>query len=213
MTARPHALAVAAFAALLSGPILADDLPTQGFADTLEGAALVRELRQGGYVLYTRHATTEIDYADQVVADPAFCSTQRVLSEAGWHEAKAIGAHIRRLNVPIGTVYSSQFCRAWQTADLAYGRYEKRAELNFAKAEDYTEEQWARMGADVSRFLAAAPAAGTNTAVVAHDDPFEAATGLYPEPQGVTFIVKPDGKGGFDLIADLTPSEWGSMKP
>jgi hypothetical protein len=41
-----------------------------------------------------------------------------------------------------------------------------------------------------------------------HDDPFEAATGLYPEPMGVTVMLRPDGRGVFQLLADLRLEEW-----
>ncbi|HBQ99675.1 MULTISPECIES: hypothetical protein [unclassified Roseofilum] len=32
------------------------------------------------------------------------------------------------------------------------------------------------------------------TALVGHDDIFETATGIYPDPMGIAYIIKPDGK-------------------
>ncbi|NJO55840.1 MAG: histidine phosphatase family protein [Rhodospirillales bacterium] len=178
------------------------------FKNTLSDAALIDALKSGGYVIFIRHATTEKDYADQVSAVMGDCSTQRVLSEAGWQEAKDIGAAFTVHNIPIGAVYSSQYCRAWQTADLAFGRYIQNASLNFEPAEEYTEAQTAAMRDRMMPLLSKAPAEGFNTVVVGHDDPFEAATGIYPDPMGVTFVLKPDGQGAFRIIAKVEPDGW-----
>jgi phosphohistidine phosphatase SixA len=178
------------------------------FQDKLSGAELVSALRQGGYIIYFRHAQTEKDYADQVSAVMGKCDTQRMLSEEGWKQARAIGEGFQALKLPVGKVYSSEYCRAWQTADLAFGRYEKVAGLNFPKAEEYTEAQKAQMRSGIMPMLTTPPAAGTNTVIVGHDDVFDAATGIYPEPQGVAYIVKPLPDGKFDIVASMLPDEW-----
>lgn len=90
--------------------------------EQVENKELITKLQKGGYVIYFRHAQTEKDYADQVTADPNNGSTQRVLSEAGWKQAKGIGKAFKELKIPVGTVISSQYFRAWQTADLAFGK-------------------------------------------------------------------------------------------
>lgn len=180
------------------------------FENRLDGAALLAALQDGGHVIFFRHAQTEIDYADQ--ADPSLnvsdCSTQRSLSEDGWQDARQIGAAFQYLDIPVGAVYSSQYCRAWQTADLAFGNYNKQPGLNFAPAEEYTDEQVAQMRAGIMPLLTAAPPTGTNTVVVGHDDVFESATGIYPEPQGIGFVLTPDGQGGFVIQASLAPEDW-----
>lgn len=181
------------------------------FKDKITGAALLNELRAGGLVIYIRHARTEKDYADQINAVMGDCSTQRMLSEAGWQQSRAIGEAFRRYSIPVGEVISSEYCRAWQTADLAFGKYAKNAALNFPKAEDYTPEQEARMKAQLTPLLVAVPARGTNTVIVGHDDLFEAATGIYPAPQGMAYVVRPDGRGGFELVANLLAEEWGKL--
>lgn len=186
------------------------ELANANFKDKLSGKALLNALRKGGHVIYIRHATTEKDYADQVKADVNNCSTQRVLSEKGWNQAKAIGEAFRKHSIPVGKVISSQYCRAWKTADLAFGRYEKNGDLNFPKAEDYTPEQVAQMKALVNPMLIAVPPKGKNTAIVGHDDIFEAATGIYPDPQGMAYVIKPDGKS-FELIANVLPEEWAKL--
>jgi broad specificity phosphatase PhoE len=199
-------LLVAAMLATTAMPVAAQDARGP-FVDRLSGAALVEALRGGGHVLYIRHARNEREGADQVSAVMGDCATQRMLSADGWRDARAIGAALTLLEVPVGAVVSSQYCRAWQTAEVAFGRHVETPALNFEPAESYTETQVSAMRDRVRPLLAAVPPHGTNTALVGHDDPFEAATGLYPEPMGVTVVVRPDGRGGFDLVADLTPDE------
>ena len=181
------------------------------FQDKLSGTELLNALQQGGYVIYFRHAQTEKDYADQVTADVNNCATQRVLSEAGWQQARTIGEAFEEKSIPVGEVISSEYCRAWATADLAFGKYEKNSALNFLPFEDYTEEQVAQMRDNVMPLLTAVPESGMNTVIVGHDDIFEAATEIYPDPQGMAYILKPDGNGSFELIANMLPEEWSQL--
>lgn len=196
-----HLLVTTLLSGLLVGVAFAQDV-TDGLTPELVDA-----LQAGGHVIYIRHATTEIDYADQVDAVMGDCSTQRVLSEAGWQEARSIGESFEALEIPVSEVLSSEYCRAWQTADLAFERYNKNADFNFLPFAEYTEEQMAEMRERVSPYLSEVPEEG-NTVIVAHDDPFEAATGIYPEPQGVAYVIRPMAEDGFELLARVTPEAW-----
>ncbi|WP_227269579.1 histidine phosphatase family protein [Roseobacter weihaiensis] len=186
-------------------------LPAQAQANAeMDPPALVDALKGGGHVVFIRHATTEKDYADQIEAVMGDCSTQRVLSEAGWAEAKAIGAAFARLDIPVGDVISSEYCRAWQTADLAFGTFEKNADLNFEPAETYSEAQLAAMSERMSPHLSTVPQEA-NTILVGHDDPFEAATGIYPEPMGITFVLEPQEDGTFEILGSIAPDAWADL--
>ena len=189
-----------------------DDSGDKEFENTIDNADLLANLRSGGYVIFFRHAQTEEDYADQASdnLDLTDCSTQRELSETGWQQAREIGEQFTELGIPVGDVYSSEYCRAWQTADLAFGQYEQKAELNFEPAEEYSDEQFATMRNNLTPFLTAEPEKGTNTILVSHDDVFDAATGIYPKPQGIAFIIKPTGDG-FTLIAALESQQWKTL--
>jgi phosphohistidine phosphatase SixA len=169
---------------------------------------LIEGLQAGGHVVFIRHTSTETDYADQVDAVMGDCSTQRTLSEAGWHEAQNIGAALDFHRIPVAEVVSSEYCRAWQTADLAFGRYMKRADLNFAPAEEFSEKQLSAMREAMLPHLSAPPPAGHNTVLVGHDDPFEAATGIYPEPMGVAYVLRPQGDGEFEILGHIDPEAW-----
>lgn len=202
---------VSAIIAVLAGGLtlgLAIGQDALAATNKLSGNDLIKELQSGGYVIYIRHAQTEKDYADQVSAEMGNCSTQRTLSEAGWEEARAIGAAFMVHQIPVGKVISSEYCRAWQTADLAFGRFLKSPALNFEPAEQYSDAQVSAMRERTLPYLSTLPDQGLNTVVVGHDDPFEAATGTYPEPMGVAFVVKPDGSGGFEIVGNIAPNDW-----
>lgn len=188
-----------------SATLIASGLSAQ---EGLSPAELVATMRDGGVVIFIRHATTETDYADQVSADPLDCSTQRTLSEMGWHEAVQIGESFRYFDIPVDDVISSQYCRAWQTAWLAFGRYTQNAGLNFAAAEDYTDAQIAQMREGMMSAMTMPLPDGENRVLVGHDDPFEAATGIYPEPMGVTYVLRADGSGGFQVLGHIPPDSW-----
>jgi phosphohistidine phosphatase SixA len=189
---------MAAGASLVTGPAAAE----------MSSEELIGKMKDGGYVIYIRHASTEKDYADQIDATMGDCSTQRTLSESGWKEARAIGKAFEKHGIPVGDVISSEYCRAWQTADLAFGRYSQNSDLNFEPAEEYTDEQFAAMRERVTPHLSKAPDSGMNTVLVGHDDPFEAATGIYPEPMGVTYVVLPKGDGEFEVVGSIAPTAW-----
>ncbi len=75
-------------------------------------------LRSGDIVLI-RHASAP------GTGDPSTfrlndCSTQRNLDEAGRAQARRIGRQIRALGVPVGVVWTSQWCRTRETARLAF---------------------------------------------------------------------------------------------
>lgn len=64
------------------------------------------------------------------------------------------------------------------------------------------------MQTNLNPILSKIPLAGTNTIIVAHDDPFEAVTGIYPEPMGVCFVIKPMGNGKFSMLGKIVPQQW-----
>ena len=177
-------------------------------SDYLNKEELIKKMQDGGLVLYFRHASTEKDYADQVSADVNDGSTQRVLSEKGWHESVRIGRAIRFYEIPVGKVITSEYFRAWQTAWLAFGEYEKNSDFNFLPHEDYTDEQMAVMKKKVTPYLSSKPNVDGNLVIVAHDDPFEAATGIYPEPMGICYVLEPLGEVKFNILGFLTPAGW-----
>jgi phosphohistidine phosphatase SixA len=76
-------------------------------------------LSQGGVIAVLRHAR-----APGVGDPPGFrlgdCATQRNLSEEGRDQARRIGAVFRQKRVNVDVVLSSRWCRALETARLAF---------------------------------------------------------------------------------------------
>ena len=165
-------------------------------------------MQDGGLVLYFRHASTETDYADQVNADVNDGSTQRVLSEKGWHEAVHIGRAIKFHKISVAKVLTSEYFRAWQTAWLAFGEYEKNKDFNFLPYEDYTDAQVDLMKKRITPYLSTKLNSKGNLVIVAHDDPFESATGIYPEPMGICYVLEPLGEKKFKILGFFTPEGW-----
>src|SRR5687768_2540188 len=84
--------------------------------------SIVKELRRGGYVLYMRHTSTDFSQNDARMTSYEDCANQRNLTDKGRAEAREIGAHVKRLRIPIGEVLASPFCRTLETARLAFGK-------------------------------------------------------------------------------------------
>ena len=192
----------------------------ENFVNKLDDADLVSALRDGGHVIYIRHAKTVKDWGDQASPDLDLsdCSTQRRLSDEGKADAKVIGEGIKAAGIPVGDVISSDYCRAYNTADLAFGRYTKNSNLNFLPCVECTPEEYKEYAARVAPLMSALPETGKNTVLVGHDDPFQGVTmpivpenGIYPAPMGVAYIAKPLGDGKFDLVAKINPNQWQSL--
>lgn len=129
--------------------------------------SLLEALREGGFVIYIRHASTDFSTVDEEPVDLEDCATQRTLSETGRVESRRIGESIDDLVIPVGDVLSSEMCRAWETAELAFGEAELCSDLTaFATARSEAEED-ERTGA-LRTLLATPPEPGTNTFVVGH---------------------------------------------
>ena len=180
------------------------------FENKLNDKKLLKQLQKGGHVIYLRHTTTETDYADQ--ADPDLDlddpSTQRMLSDQGIKEAEDIGAGFKANDILVGKVFSSEYQRAKDTADLAFGKYKVNKDLNFLPFEDYTDEQLDTYHDRIAPMLSKKTGnAKKNTVIVGHDDPFEGTTNLYPDPQGTAYVIKPNGDS-YDILAKLEPNDW-----
>ena len=199
---------------------LSGEQNNKDFVNTVDDKALVSALRDGGHVIYIRHTKTTKDWGDQVSPelDLADCSTQRRLSDEGKADAKTIGEGIKAAGIPVGDVISSDYCRAYNTADLAFGTYTKNSNLNFLPCVECTPEDYKEYAARVAPLLSAKPEAGKNTFLVGHDDPFQGVTmpvipenGIYPAPMGVAYVAKPLGDGKFDLVAKILPDQWQTL--
>ena len=175
--------------------------------------ALIESLRAGGFILYFRHAETDWSQTDRRhdagwdSCDPA---QMRQLSAAGRDSARRLGEALRRLRIPVGRVVASEFCRTRETARLlALGPVETSRDLvNLSHAEHAGGTESLRQR--VRRLLATPPPAGTNVVLVSHGNVFMLVAEQRPVEAGAA-IVRPDGEGGFEVVAHVAPEEWSRL--
>jgi len=167
---------------------------------TPDGGLTADALRRGGYVIFIRHATAN-QGTDAVGFDLADCATQRNLGEAGIREAQAIGQGVQTQGIPIGVVQSSEFCRAVDTARLAFGRTTPVSELNLCCLDGRGLTELDRRDF-LLRALATRPQPGTNSVLVGH-----AAFMMTDLGMGEAAVWAPGGCG-FVRVARILPDEW-----
>jgi len=160
-------------------------------AQALSQAELLAALRAGGYVIYFRHADTDHSRQDQRPVNPDDCATQRLLSDKGRANSRAIGEAIRALDVPIGSVLASPLCRTVETAILVFGSAEKSMATRDSGPEPAgSPGRYAALRA----LLSTAPPMGKNTAIIGHGYPYYVLIGKGQMlEEGEAAIVRPHG--------------------
>ena len=171
-----------------------------GAARAAEAVALA-ELAKPGRVLMLRHANAPGtgDPPNFTLGD---CSTQRNLDQAGRTQARGLGRRLAEAGIRQARVYSSQWCRCLETAQLlALGPAEPLPALNsFFERPHERETRLAAMRA----FLASLPTTGTPVVLVTHQVTIAAFTG-----EGVA-----SGGGSlFELNGSGAPRWLGSIRP
>ncbi len=178
-------------------------------AESLSGKALITALRQGGYVLLMRHASSPEAKPDKAAADPENTNLERQLDAKGRDTARAMGEAIKTIGLPIGEVLSSPTYRARETVRLAsLGQAQTFAEIGDGgqSMQRITEApaEWLRKRVDMP------PPAGSDTVIVTHMPNIVAAFGQAASgaADGETFVFRPGGKGSAELVARVKIEEW-----
>jgi phosphohistidine phosphatase SixA len=102
---------------------------------------VITALQEGGKLVFIRHALAP-GGGDPDNFNLNDCATQRNLDKFGISQAKAIGQFFKKNNIQIDQVFSSQWCRAKETALNAFEDYKTFSALNsffsskFAKNRD-----------------------------------------------------------------------------
>jgi len=170
------------------------------------GDALVKALRQGGYVIVMRHASSPRDVPDKATANPDNLKPERQLDPEGRASATAMGKALRDLKIPIGAVLTSPTYRALETIRYAqFGKPEAFPELgdNGQSMQGGTEAQATWLKKKVAEFPK-----GTNTLIVTHMPNMSRA---FPEStnnlaDGEALIFGPSG-----VLARVKIEEWKGM--
>jgi len=181
-------------------------------AQALHGEALVKALRQGGYVIVMRHTSSPREAPDKKAANSDNVKIERQLDEEGRTTATAMGKALRELKIPVGSVLSSPTYRALETVRYAQlGNPQTYPELgdNGQSMQGGTAAQAAWLQKRVTQFPT-----GTNTIIVTH---FPNMTGAFPKlaagvEDGEALVFGSDGKGGAALVARIKIEEWSAMR-
>jgi phosphohistidine phosphatase SixA len=167
---------------------------------------LVEALQRGGYIVYFRHGPTDPTERDSDPTNLANCSTQRNLTDGGRAQARATGEAFRALNIPVGQVLSSEYCRAVEYARLAFDKAELTASL--VLPDPLTEPEKARNTAQLKGLLATAPQVGTNTIMVSHSPNIRLAADVDLPAEGGAAVFQVEGQDPPRLVARVLPEEW-----
>lgn len=188
-------------------------------------------LRGGGYVIHWRHASADVcsdktnlgTAANPIVPDwwkscDANCpappgestATARQLNDEGRDESVRIGQAFDILRLPVGRVLSSEFCRNVGTAELM----DLGAPIEQLPSITFFVYDEANRCANSYELIAAAPAAGTNTAIIGHAGfPSPACPVIGTLAWGEAAIFKPDGAGGTPFVTRVSDDEWADLLP
>jgi phosphohistidine phosphatase SixA len=177
-------------------------------AQTLSGEALVKALRQGGYVIVMRHANSPREIPDKKTADPDNTTPERQLDAEGRTTATAFGQALRDLKIPIGEVLVSPTYRTRETARLAKlsdPRLQPELGENAQGMQGGTEAQAAWLKKAVTQLPS-----GKNTLLITHQpnisDAFPALTSA--PAAGEAFVFGPQG-----MAARIKIEEWPNLRP
>jgi broad specificity phosphatase PhoE len=179
-------------------------------------AEWISGLRQGGYVIVFRHGATTSDKTKDSMSNPgAKNAGERQLNDEGRAQAKAIGASMHKLGIPVATVMTSSLQRAIDTGTLL-GFGEATPTVDLAEAGPALAPEENNRRAQAFRALVTArPPAGKNTVIVSHKPNIVDAFGkdFADIHEAEAAIFQADGQGGYKLIVRVKPEEWGNLAP
>jgi phosphohistidine phosphatase SixA len=177
-------------------------------------AGLAEALRNGGHVIVFRHGATYPDQADTDPLNPDNISKQRQLNDRGKELARSIGEAFRKARIPVGEVRTSNFHRAWETGNIAFGKATRSTDITEGGLVVSPNEN-NRRAAALRKLAGTMPASGTNTVIVTHKPNILDAFGKdwfeVKEGEACVFKVDPDGK--YHVVARIQADQWMTLQP
>jgi phosphohistidine phosphatase SixA len=179
-------------------------------AQELAGAALVQQLRAGGFVLVMRHARSPTALPDAQSADPGNPQHERQLDESGKSSARAMGEALRQLHVPIAEVWTSPTFRALQTVKLAGLQAPKVVQQLGDGGQGMQSDASGSRSAWLHNAAATVPPSRSNLVIVTHTPNIIGAfgQGLSDLSDGESLLFRPDGHGGARIVARIKIDQW-----
>jgi phosphohistidine phosphatase SixA len=175
-----------------------------GRASAQPDVPIIEQLRSGGYVLYMRHTSTDFSQNDSASRSYEDCANQRNLTDKGRAEARSVGEHVKRLDIPIGEVLASPFCRTMETARLAFGKARPMTEVRGGPARSDDPARYAPL----QKILSTRIGKKENLAIAGHGNPFHAVAGPPYLAEGEIAVVQPEGNGRFRVVARIRLEDW-----
>jgi len=185
-------------------------------ADTQD---VISALKQGGYVLIFRHGATDDGQKDIYPFNFDDMKAQRQLSDKGRETARQIGASLKKLDIPVGTVYASRLNRAIETGKLISGQDGKPVDAltdsSAGSASGMANPSGgnAKAGVALRELVNAAPQAGTNNLLVTHKTNIADAFGKDASDvqEGEAFVYKSNGSGPSTFVARIKAADWAAQ--
>lgn len=177
-------------------------------AAELAGDAMLKALKDGGYIIYLRHDRTDTSRSDTDPIDLNDCAKQRPLSDAGRVHARLIGAVFKAIGIPVDQVFASPVCRSDETATLAFPEIKHTNPHALVYTLALPHEDLGPAASELKKMLATPPRTGTNTVLVGHTTNLKEAAGLWPKHEGGALIFRPDGHGAFALAGSIDPADF-----
>ncbi len=178
------------------------------FAEQVNSTSeLISKLQSGGYIIYMRHGKTTKKNASRNKQGVDFtrCETQRNLSVEGRTQVKEIGRMIKALNIPIGKVTSSPYCRTKDTAKNVFGDFSIDKNLAFSIGK--VEKESKRLGDHLFNLMLSSSDQKSNTVFVGHTANLKDGLGIWPKPEGVAVIFK-KSENKIKYLGMITPEQW-----
>ena len=158
------------------------------------------QLKKGGYVILMRNSAVDEGLGDPKGYKVNDCATQLNLTDKGRAEAQKIGDEFKKRKIPIKQVFTSAFCRAKETAQLAFGKAEVWEALNSFYDKPNRKSEQTRL---LHQRLESPPTDGTNLVLVTHGYNIVSAVGLNPDP-GDMLIIAPAFRVGYKIVGELS---------
>lgn len=186
---------------------------SQASAQTVSGGALVNELRQGGYVIVMRHASSPARPPDKEHGNPDNVKLERQLDEDGRTGATAMGNALRELKIPIGSVLTSPTYRALETVRFA-GLSNPQAHDELGDGGQSMQAVADAQAEFLHDAVAQRPAARTNRIIVTHlPNIMRAFPDWQPPPaDGESVILRPNGYGQAQVVGRIKIEEWTRLR-
>ncbi len=185
-------LSLLLFAISILSPIQAEAMKSD-FVEKMADVSLFSDLRNGGYVLYMRHGTTDNSRADQThIVDFNDCRAQRILNDEGRRLASRLGNLIRKAEIPIAEVFYGPMCRTRETAELVFPDKHTPMHISnsLASSTNLTSAEKAKMLQEMKKLMLIPIPEHSNRLLISHAPNLADFMKYFVKPEGTIVVLK-----------------------